>query len=87
MARAPGGTVHVGKAAAIIVVGLVLGVIVLRSDGSGAGVPVSAGTGTGSEVSLTTTTVKRTSNTPTTAALRDPSTVKVIAINGTKTAG
>ncbi len=86
MARAAGGTVHVGKAAAIILAGLVLGVIVLRSDGSGGGVPVSASTGSGSEISVTTTTVKR-SNTPTTAALRDPSTVKVIAVNGTKTAG
>jgi hypothetical protein len=88
MARAPGGTVHVGKAAAIILVGLVLAVIVLRSDGSGAGVAVSSGTGTGSQVSITTTTVKRSGGTTTTTvALRDPSTVKVIAVNGTKTSG
>lgn len=88
MARAPGASVHLGKAAAIIVVGLILAVIVLRSDGSGAGVAVSAGTNTRSETSITTTTVKRsTRTTATTTPLRDPATVKVIAVNGTKTSG
>ncbi len=86
MAKAAGGTVHVGKAAAIIVVGLLLAVIVLRTDGSGGGVPVAAVTRP--EISVTTTTQRRSAaSTKTTVALRDPATVKVIAINGTKTAG
>lgn len=86
------GNVHIGKAATVIVVGLLLGVIVLRSDGSAGGTSLSAAERAAAAASAenTTTTLRRSSgnsSASTTIALRAPSTIKVIAINGTKVAG
>ncbi|MEY2398140.1 MAG: LytR cell envelope-related transcriptional attenuator [Actinomycetota bacterium] len=86
------GNVHIGKAAAVIVIGLLLGLIVLRSDGSAGGTSVSAAerAALAAARNTTTTTTARRSNrssSTTTTPARAPSTVKVIAINGTKVAG
>jgi hypothetical protein len=93
VARTPGGTVHIGKAAALIVAGLLLGVIVLRDNSSGGGVTsVDADDIRNAIDDITNTTVASSDNevtTPTTAvgAERDESTVKVIAINASGVAG
>lgn len=90
MARGPATTVHVGKAAALIVVALLLGVIVIRDNSSGAG-PVSADDiREAINDSFTTTTVAPDDDgpvTPTTGPLRQPGQIKVVAINATGTAG
>ena len=88
-----GSSVHIGKAAAIIVVALVLGVLVLKDDG---GSGLSAAQRAALQQS-TPTTVADTGNdddtgddgdtTVTTAAVRDPSQVKVVAINATSKSG
>jgi len=86
-----GGTVHVGKAAAIIVVAALIGVLVLYKDGGGSSslsaAERAALTASASAGNTTTTAAKNTDNesTPTTAALRAPAEVKVVAINGTTT--
>ena len=81
---------HVGKAAAIIVVGLLLGVIVLRDNGFGGGSISSADVREAIEDSFTETTLASDEDdtTDTTlSALRAPATIKVIAINATGQAG
>lgn len=88
MGRPAGATVHVGKAAALIIAAFVLGFIVLNVDGTG-GASLSAGNGGPSDV-ITNTTVgadDEPESTTTTAALRPPATVKVVAINATNTSG
>jgi hypothetical protein len=88
VALPPGGTVHVGKAAALIVAGLLLGVIVLRDNSSGAG-SVSVDVRDAIQDSFTETTLAEEEPTPTTAVggERDESTIKVIAINASGVAG
>lgn len=78
---------HVGKAAALIVVAVILGAIVLRDNGTGT---VSAGDIRDRLDEVTQTTVANEGEvTPTTVAatLHDKSTVKVVAINASGTAG
>jgi len=90
MARPAGGsTVHVGKAAVLIVVGVLVGIIVLRSDGSSGTSLSAAAAREAAENALTNTTLDDDDDdvTATTVALRAPASVKVIAINGTRTAG
>lgn len=91
MARPEGGsTVHVGKAAALIAVGLLVGIIILRSDGGGGTSLSAAAARAAAENALTNTTLGEDDSevsTATTVALRAPASVKVIAINGTRTAG
>lgn len=88
MARPSGGsTVHVGKAAALIIAAVLLGVIVLRDDGSG-GRRVSADVPDVDQFT-TTTLGDLTDNTTTTVAnvLHAKNSVKVIAVNATGTQG
>src|SRR5689334_13746858 len=90
MGRPAGATVHVGKAAALIIGAFVLGFIVLNVDGfNGGGVPVSAGDRTSVDATTNTTAGGTTEPevTTTTAALRQPATIKVVAINATQTSG
>ncbi|HUR76428.1 MAG TPA: LytR C-terminal domain-containing protein [Acidimicrobiales bacterium] len=97
MARPPGGSVHIGKAAVLIVVALVLGMIVLRDNsfGGGAG-SVSADDIREAIEDFTVTTLaadndsnddKASSTTTAVPALHAKNSVKVIAINATGTAG
>ena len=86
MAKASGG-VHIGKAAAIIVAAALLGLLVLykHDGGSGISAPRAA-----AAQGLTTTTLASSGNhdlTTTTVGARQPSTVKVIAVNATSTSG
>lgn len=87
MARPSGGsTVHVGKAAALIVAALLLGFIVLRDDGGGT--RVSASDIQESIDDFTETTLADESPTTTAApTLHAKNAVKVVAINATGTAG
>lgn len=77
---------HVGKAAALIVAAVVLGVIVLRdtSSGSFTAAPISRDTS-----SFTVTTLRNRVTTSTTAAasLHAKNTIKVVAINASGTKG
>ena len=79
---------HVGKAAALIIGAFVIGFIVLNVDGAGGGIPVSSGNGGDA---VTNTTLAQSDDTvaatTTTAALRQPATIKVVAINATQTSG
>lgn len=85
---------HVGKAAALIIGAFVLGYIVLNVDGTGGGTSLSAADRAAIDA-ITNTTVANSDNedegdeepTATTLALRQPSTVKVVAINATNTSG
>jgi hypothetical protein len=88
VARPAGSTVHVGKAAALIVISLVLGFIVLNDKGS-SGFTSAAATRAAVRNSFTETTLpSRGSSTTTTAATeRRPETIKVIAVNATGRAG
>lgn len=90
MGRPAGATVHVGKAAAIILGALLLGVVVLNADGIGGGASLSARDLSALD-GLTNTTISdnddEVASTTTTVALRQPSTVKVVAINATNTSG
>jgi hypothetical protein len=88
MGRPAGATVHVGKAAALIVGAFILGFIVLNVDGTGGASLPSGDRGTDA---ITNTTLADSGDvvvaTTTTVALRQPATIKVVAINATKTAG
>ncbi len=89
MGRPAGATVHVGKAAALIIGAFVLGFIVLNVDGTG-GASLSAGNGGATDVITNTTLAdddEPTASTTTTVALRQPATVKVVAINATSQSG
>lgn len=88
MGRPAGATVHVGKAAALIIGAFIIGFIILNVDGTGGGIPVSSGGGGGDAVTNTTVRQDDTSETTTTTApLRQPATIKVVAINATQTSG
>jgi hypothetical protein len=79
--------VHVGKAAALIVAAVLVGVIVLRDDSS-ASVSSDALREAADRVAVTSTTLPRTSTTSTSAAAaHTPEQVKVVAINATGTSG
>lgn len=90
-----GGSVHVGKAAALILVALLVGIIVLRDDSGGTS--LSAAQRAAIDNLTSQTTVDSSSDdssdsgdeetTETTLALREPSQVKVVAINATQQAG
>lgn len=90
MGRPAGATVHVGKAAVLIIGAFVLGFIVLNVDGFGGGASLSAGTRAAIDA-ITNTTVAESNDevesTTTTLALRQPATVKVVAVNATNTSG
>jgi hypothetical protein len=90
MARPPGGTVHVGKAAALIVAALLLGVIVLRDNSSGSSAGASTDDIRNAIDNITNTTLpddEVVTSTTTVGAERDESTIKVIAINGSGVSG
>ena len=80
---------HVGKAAALIIGAFIIGFIVLNVDGTGGGIPVSSGGGDTNAVTNTTVASSEdtVAATTTTAALRQPATIKVVAINATQTSG
>ncbi|MDP1794611.1 MAG: LytR C-terminal domain-containing protein [Acidimicrobiales bacterium] len=89
MGRPAGATVHVGKAAALIIGAFVLGFIVLNVDGTG-GASLAVGNGGGDDSGVITNTTlgdDELQTTTTTVALRQPATVKVVAVNATSTAG
>ena len=85
MARPAGSSVHVGKAAALIVVALLLGFIVVKDNGPGA----SAAARRTNVDNFTETTRPNVDATTTTtvASERQPAQVKVIAINATGRSG
>ena len=89
MSRPAGGTVHVGKAAAIIVAGLVLGVIVLRDNGFGGGSISSAAVRAPDNFTQTTLGSEEDDATTDTTlgGLRAPAQIRVIAVNATGQAG
>jgi hypothetical protein len=88
VARPSGATVHVGKAAALIVVSLALGFIVLNDKGS-AGFTTAAAARNAIHNNFTETTLPHnvTTTTAAAAAERQPKDIKVIAINATGTKG
>jgi hypothetical protein len=87
MARPAGGaTVHVGKAAAIIVIALALGFLVLNDNSSG-GFRAAASSTHVSVPDFTETTIRSSTTTTSAAAERQPKDIKVIAINATGRAG
>lgn len=91
MARPSGTNVHVGKAAALIVIAFALGFVVLNDKGSSDfAAATAARNAVSSEIddSPVTTLPERESTTTTTAsAERQPGQIKVIAINATGRAG
>ena len=91
MARAGSGGVHIGKAAAIIVAAALLGMLVLYQNNSGSGISAAEALARARATQgLTTTTLGSSGNhdlTTTTLGARQPSTVKVIAVNATATSG
>jgi len=87
MARPAGANVHVGKAAALIVVALALGFIVLNDNSSG-GFRARASTHVSiPDSNFTETTLPSHVTTTTLAAERAAKDIKVIAINATGRAG
>ncbi|HVT78155.1 MAG TPA: LytR C-terminal domain-containing protein [Acidimicrobiales bacterium] len=89
MARPAGTNVHVGKAAAIIVVALALGFVVLNDKGSGGFSAAAAARAAARANHFTETTQapSRSTTSTTAAAERQPAQIKVIAINATGKAG
>jgi hypothetical protein len=91
MARTPGGTVHIGKAAAIIVAAVLIGVLVLYQNDSGGGglsaAEIAAARANAQNGFTTTTLGDEQDLTTTTIGARAPQTVKVIAVNATSQSG
>ncbi len=81
---------HVGKAAAIIVVALALGFVVLNDKGSGgfsAAAAARAAAARANHFTETTRAASHSTTSTTAAAERQPAQIKVIAINATGKAG
>ena len=88
MARPAGASVHVGKAAALILVSLALGFFVLNDKGSSGFTSGAARASVRDNFTETTLPPDEGTTTTTSAAAeRQPAQIKVIAINATGTAG
>ncbi len=85
MARAGAGGLNVGRAALLIVVALMIGIVVLNQDNVGNSTPALDVPNETVETATTSTTRRLT--TPTTVALRPANSFKTIAINATNTSG
>lgn len=87
MARSNAGGLNVGRAAFLIVVGLLIGVFVLSQDGRGGSTASVRSTPSIPIPDFTTSTTTRRLAVPTTAPLRAPGSFKSVAINATNTDG
>ncbi len=91
MARPAGGTVHIGKAAALIVAAVLIGLLVLYQDGGTSGGLSESELRALTNDALTTTTLDPdlggSTDTTDASSVRSPAEVKVIAINATNKAG
>jgi hypothetical protein len=87
MARPAGANVHVGKAAAIIVVALALGFLVLNDNSSGSFRAAASTPHVSVPDNFSETGSSSTTTPTTTASERQPAQIKVIAINATGRSG